>query len=99
MKLQNFLGVNLLVRFKNPIFWVQSVMALFLPILTYFGASWNQLTSWGALGSLLVSAIKNPVVVFAMLVSLWNTMNDPTSSGLSDYSEVLTWPEPKKKGE
>ena len=40
MRLQNFLGINLLVRLKNPLFWVQVVLAVFMPVLVYFGVKW-----------------------------------------------------------
>lgn len=99
MKLQNFLGMNLLVRIKNPVFWFELIVALFLPILSYFGAEWNELTSWGALGGLLWAALKNPVVVGAIILSVWNTLNDPTTPGFSDDDEVLGLENIKKKGE
>ena len=99
MKLQNFLGMNLLVRIKNPVFWFELAIALFLPILTYFGAEWNELTSWGALGGLLWEALKNPVVVGAMILSVWNALSDPTTPGFSDRKEILSLPANEKKGE
>ena len=33
MKLQKFMGVNLLVRFRNPVFWVQVILSIFAPVL------------------------------------------------------------------
>ena len=89
MSLQNFLGVNLKVRFKNPSFWFQLVTAVIMPILTYFGAAWQDMTSWGALGSMLSEAIKNPVVVVAVLISAWNVLTDPTTKGFTDSEDVL----------
>ena len=31
--MKNFLGINWLVRLRNPVFWVQVVVALFVPML------------------------------------------------------------------
>ena len=89
MNLQNFLGVNLKIRFKNPYFWLQLTTAFIMPILTYFGAVWQDMTSWPALGNLLWEAVKNPVVVVAVLFSLWNVVTDPTTKGFTDSDDVL----------
>ena len=88
--------INWQVRFKNPVFWVQIAIAIVVPILAYFGLQWSDMTSWQALGSLFVEAIKNPVVVVAVLVSVFNAINDPTTSGLTDSSQALTYIKPKK---
>ena len=89
MKLQNFFGVNLLLRFKNPYFWFQLSTAFIMPILTYFGAAWQDMTSWSALGAVLLCAIKNPVVVVAVVMSVWNVLTDPTTKGFADSEEKL----------
>ena len=88
--------INWQVRFKNPVFWVQIAIAIVVPILAYFGLQWSDMTSWQALGSLFVEAIKNPVVVVAVLASVFNAINDPTTSGLTDSSQALTYIKPKK---
>ena len=88
--------INWQVRFKNPVFWVQIAVAVVLPILTYLGLSWEDMTTWAALGGVLFEAIKNPVIVVAVIVSVWNAVNDPTTAGLGDSSQALTYKEPKK---
>lgn len=95
-KLQNVCGINFLVRFKNPVFWVQIILAMFLPILTYFGKDFSELTTWSALFSLMWEALKNPVVVVTILVAAWNAINDPTTSGLCDSKLARTYTTPKK---
>lgn len=89
--------INWKVRIKNPVFWAQIAVAIFLPILTQLGLSWEQITTWGALWDLIVKAIGNPVIVVAVIVSVWNAINDPTTSGLSDSAKALTYTEPKKE--
>lgn len=94
--MKNFLGINWLVRFKNPVFWVQLVVALFVPIFTHLGLAWEQVTTWGALWQVIVQGVSNPVIVAAMLMSAWNAVNDPTTAGLSDSASALTYDEPKR---
>lgn len=91
------MNINWKVRFKNPVFWAQVIIAIFLPILTQLGLSWEQITTWGALWDLIVKAIGNPVIVVAVIVSVWNAINDPTTSGLSDSANALTYTAPKKE--
>ena len=89
------MNINWKVRMKNPVFWVQVVVAIVLPILAYFGLSWDDMTTWGAIGKVLIDAVKNPVVIVAVIVSVWNAINDPTTKGLSDSAQALTYDKPK----
>lgn len=87
--------INWRVRIKNPVWWVQVVIAVITPMLAYFGINWNDLTTWSAIGNLLWKAISNPVVVVTVLLSVCNTINDPTTKGLSDSESALSYNEPK----
>lgn len=89
--------INWKVRAVNPVFWGNIVIAIICPILAYMGISWDDLTSWAALGNVLLEAIKNPVIVVAIIVSVWNAINDPTTSGISDSAAALQYAEPKKE--
>lgn len=88
--------INWKVRFKNPIFWVQVVVAVILPMLANLGLAWEDMTTWAALGDVLLESIKNPVIVVAVIVSVWNAVNDPTTAGFGDSSQALTYEEPRK---
>ena len=88
--------INLKVRFKNPVFIAQLVMAILLPILTYFGLTVQDLNSWSVLGKTLLEAISNAYVVATVIVSVWNAVNDPTTSGVTDSKTAMTYTEPKK---
>ena len=81
--------INWKVRIKNPVFWVQAAIAVVLPILTYFGLTWEDMTSWAAIGNLLLHAVKNPVEIAAVLASLWKAVNDPTTSALNDSQRAM----------
>ena len=89
--------INWKVRLKNPVFWVGLAVAIVLPILTYLGMSWEDMTTWAALGDALLHAVKNPVILVSVLVSVWNLINDPTTKGLSDSAQALTYDKPKAK--
>ena len=88
--------INWMVRVKNPLFWAEVAASVVLPILAYMGMSWQDMTSWQALGELFVSAVQNPVIVVAVIVSVWNAVTDPTTKGLSDSSRALTYSKPSE---
>lgn len=88
--------INWKVRFKNPVFWANLAAAVFLPMLACLGMNWQDMTSWQAIGSVLLQAVQSPVIVVSVLVSVWNLLNDPTTKGLSDSSQALTYTQPKK---
>ena len=88
--------INLKVRFKNPVFIAQLVMAIIVPILTYFGLTIEDMNSWSTLGKTLLDAISNPYVIATVIVSAWNAINDPTTSGISDSEIAMTYTKPKK---
>ena len=89
--------INWKVRTKNPVFWVQVSLAVLMPILAYMGITIEDLTSWSILGATLLEAVKNPYVLGLVLVSVWNAINDPTTSGLTDSSQAMTYTIPKPK--
>ena len=91
--------INWTVRLKNPVFWVQMVAAIFVPILAYFGLSWEDMTTWAAIWDVLVRAVQNPVVLLSAAVSVWNAINDPTTAGLTDSNRAMTYTEPAKDGD
>ena len=87
--------INLKVRFKNPVFIAQLVLSILLPILTYMGLTVEDMTSWAVLGNALFEAVKNPYVLGLVIVSVWNALNDPTTAGVSDSKQALTYDKPK----
>lgn len=89
--------MNLKVRFRNPIFIAQLILAILTPILAYAGLTVQDLTSWTALGKILFGAIKNPYVLGLIAVSVWNALNDPTTAGVTDSAQAMTYEKPKAK--
>ena len=90
------MNINWKVRVKNPVFWAQVAVAIVAPILTYLGLNWSDMTSWTALGNIFVEAVKNPVILVSVVVSLWGIINDPTTKGLSDSSRAMTYTKPNE---
>lgn len=88
--------MNLKVRFRNPVFIVQLILAILTPILAYAGLTLQDLTTWGALGNLLLGALSNPYVLGLIAVSVWNALNDPTTAGVTDSAQAMTYQTPKK---
>lgn len=88
--------INWEVRIKNPLWWAQMACAIVLPILAYFGLAWEDMTSWAALGSIFVQAVQNPVVVVAVIVSVFNALTDPTTAGVSDSNRAMGYVQPYK---
>jgi len=88
--------MNLKVRFKNPVFIAQLFLAILLPILSYAGLTVQDLTTWAALGNVLIGALQNPYVLGLIIVSIWNALNDPTTAGLTDSTQAMTYDKPRK---
>ena len=88
--------INLKVRFKNPMFYIQLILSVLTPILTYLGLTATDLTTWAKLFDVLVQAISNPYVLSLVIVSVYNAFVDPTTSGFGDSKNALTYDKPKK---
>lgn len=88
--------INWKVRIKNPVFLANLAVSIILPILAYLRLNWSDMTTWATLGRVLFEAIQNPVIVVSIIVSVWNLINDPTTAGLSDSTQALTYDRPKK---
>lgn len=88
--------MNWKVRFKNPLFIAQMILAVLTPILAYAGLTVKDLTTWQALGELLMGALSNPYVLGLVVVSVFNAVTDPTTSGVTDSEQALTYTKPKE---
>lgn len=81
--------INWKVRFKNPLFVAQLGMSILVPILAYAGLTVQDLTTWKALGDLLLGAFSNPYVLGLVAISVYNAILDPTTRGVNDSLNVL----------
>ena len=86
--------INWKVRLCNPVFWAEVAAAVVLPILAQLGLSWEDMDSWAVLWEALMAAVKSPVILTAVAVSVWNAVNDPTTRGISDSDRAMSYHEP-----
>ncbi len=87
--------INWKVRFANPEFWKSIILAVFVPLLAYYGMNWADMTTWDTIWNLFVQAVQNPVVVLSVVVSVYNAIIDPTTKGIGDSEQALTYTQPK----
>lgn len=83
--------VNWIVRFKNKSFWLSFIPAVLLLMqvcLAPFGYEWD----FGVLNQQLAAIVN---AVFAVLAIL-GVVTDPTTAGLGDSTQAMTYTEPKK---
>lgn len=88
--------INWKVRLNNPIWWKEILTAFFLPTLVSLGVNFSDITSWQALGEILITTISNPYLVVATVVSVWNACIDPTTKGIADSEQAMTYETPKE---
>lgn len=89
--------MNLKIRFKNPVFIVQILLAILTPILAYAGLTFQDLTTWKTVGDLFLNALSNPYVLGLIAISVWNALNDPTTQGIRDSERAMKYTEVKKR--
>ncbi|BDH62297.1 hypothetical protein MTP04_24270 [Lysinibacillus sp. PLM2] len=87
--------INWKVRLKNPYFYAALVLAIVAPVGTYFGVNAEDLTTWASIFDLAKRAIMNPFVVVTVVVSVATFLIDPTTKGISDSQQALTYQKPK----
>lgn len=87
------MNINWIARLKNKNFWISLIPAVLLLVQT-IAAVFGFTLDFGELGNQLLSVVN---ALFAVLVIL-GVVNDPTTSGLGDSKQALTYTEPKKEG-
>ena len=83
--------INWKVRIKNKNFWV-TVIPAFLLLVQAVGAVFGVTLDLGEIGNKLIVVIN---VAFAFL-SILGIVTDPTTNGISDSEQALTYTKPKK---
>jgi len=83
--------INWLVRIKNKNFWLALIPAVLL-LVQVVAAVFGFTIDLGDLGDRLLAVVN---ALFAVLVIL-GVVNDPTTDGLGDSRQALTYAMPKK---
>lgn len=84
--------INWKVRVKNPYFWIGMLGV----ILSAMGVSPEMFTSWSAVGNQLIEFINNPFMIGGVVAAIIGVLVDPTTGGVSDSSQALTYEKPKE---
>ena len=91
------MNINWKVRFnaKNKAFLARFALAVLVPILGYYGLKFEDLTSWTSVGKIFSDFLSNPYLVGLTIFNAWNMLPDPTTQGISDSAQALTYTLPK----
>ena len=84
-------NINWIVRIKNKAFWVAIIPAIILLIQVVAGV-FGYTLDLGDLGNKLLDVVN---AVFSVLVIL-GVVVDPTTAGVRDSEQAMTYTEPKK---
>ena len=83
--------MNWKVRIKNKTFWLTVIPAVLL-LIQVVAAVFGYTLDFGDLGNKLLAVVN---AVFALLTIL-GVVNDPTTAGVTDSAQALTYQAPKK---
>lgn len=84
-------NINWLVRAKNKAFWIALIPAILL-LIQVIAAVFGITLDLGDLGNKLLAVVN---ALFAVL-SILGIVTDPTTSGITDSEQALTYTEPKE---
>ena len=83
--------INWLVRVKNKAFWVAIIPAVLL-VIQAVASVFGYTLDFGDLGNKLLAVVNAVFSVFVIL----GVVTDPTTEGVTDSKQALTYTEPKK---
>lgn len=83
--------INWKVRLKNKEFWISLIPAILL-LIQVVAAPFGLALDFGELGNQILAIVN---AVFALLTIL-GIVVDPTTAGVGDSAQALTYTEPKK---
>lgn len=91
------MGINWKIRLKNPVFYVLLILSVIMPVLAYMGLTLQDLTTWSAVWNVLVQAVSNPYVLGMVIVSVYNAVIDPTTTGITDSRKAMEYFKPNSE--
>ena len=86
------MNINWTVRIKNKTFWLALIPAVLL-LIQVVAAVFGFTLDLGDLGDKLIAVVN---ALFAVLV-IFGIVTDPTTEGVGDSVQALTYTEPKKE--
>ena len=91
------MGINWKIRLKNPVFYVQLILSVIMPVLAYMGLTLQDLTTWPVVWNVLAQAVSNPYVLGMVIVSVYNAVIDPTTTGITDSRKAMEYFKPNSE--
>ena len=85
--------LNLKVRLRNPWFWT----GLAGVILTAVGIRPEELASWEAVREAVCRVAGNPYLLGSLVMAVLGVVTDPTTQGLGDSRQAMTYEAPKRE--
>jgi len=84
--------INWKVRLKNSYFW----FGLIAIVLAAVDAKPEMFTSWAILVGQVRELFSNPFAWGCVIIAVVGYINDPTTQGITDSKQALTYNKPKK---
>ena len=86
--------INWVVRIRNKVFWLTGIPAVLMLIQTV-AAVFGYTLDLGDLGSKLIDVVEAAFIVLAIV----GVVADPTTEGVSDSKQAMTYTKPKTESE
>lgn len=86
------MGINWKVRAKNKAFWIAVIPATLL-LLQAVAAVFGIAVNFSEISDKLLAVVNSTFVVLTIL----GIVTDPTTSGLTDSTQAMTYDKPKEK--
>lgn len=90
------MNLNLKVRARNPVFWFNVILGALTTALAYAGLTAADLTTWQGVIDVIKNTMSNPYCLGLVLVNIWNSLIDTTTSGFGDSTNAMSYTHPKK---
>lgn len=85
-------NINWLVRIKNKQFWLTLIPAVLL-LIQVVAAVFGYTLDFGDLGNKLLAVVN----AFFAVLTILGIITDPTTKGVSDSAQAMTYSKPKEK--
>lgn len=85
-------NINWLVRIKNKQFWLTLIPAVLL-LIQVVAAVFGYTLDFGDLGNKLLAVVN----AFFAVLTILGIITDPTTKGVSDSAQAMTYDKPKGK--
>ncbi|EPH98198.1 holin, phage phi LC3 family [Enterococcus faecalis 13-SD-W-01] len=88
-------NINWKVRLRNPQFLVPFILFLLSTIGSITHVTDADLSTWSGIVKVAHGLVMNPSQLFALAFALYGYIVDPTTKGVKDSEQALTYEKPK----